>query len=45
MNLPPYSYLIEKNYNLDEILDKISYSGLKSLTSSEWAYLNNISKK
>ena len=44
-NFEPHISTIEKNYNLDEILDKISYSGLKSLTSAEWDYLNNISKK
>ena len=34
-----------QTYDLDEVLDKISKSGLKSLTSAEWEYLNNISTK
>ena len=32
---------ITKNLNLDDILDKISYSGLKSLTKLEKKYLKN----
>ncbi len=44
-NFEPVEPLPEKHYSLDGILDKISRSGLKSLTAEEWDFLNNISKK
>ena len=44
-NIEPLTTPPTKLYDLDEILDKISQSGLKSLTSAEWEYLNNLSTK
>ena len=44
-NFEPVQPQPKKNYSLDEILDKISKNGIKSLTSDEWDFLNEISKK